>query len=152
MEEGGARQVVTQSKSPGWDAIRRDVQSTTRRNAVTVSKELMALARERDKRRRQRERTQYLLDLTYSRRCLNSFAEWYSVLSVCMTFVVFFLCVIAIAHLNTPSNVEEIRVPALILCACWVCALGCMGICTYAIEVADRRDAQTESNGSCCSH
>lgn len=139
---------TTPAKTRGWDAIRRDVQSTSRRNAVTVSKELMAIARKRYRRRRRRERVHYLLDLTYSQRCLKHCAEWYAAISACMTVVVFFMCAMVVANMNTPSNIEFIKVPALLICACWLCAIGNMGVCAYAIEFTKKRDERLESNNS----
>lgn len=130
------------SEPRSWEIIRREIHSTSRRNAVSISKELMEIARKQHRRRRRQERIQYILDMIYSQRCLSNCAEWYAAISACMTVVIFFMCAIVIAHVNTPSDIDFLKVPAFILCGVWLCSIGCMGVCAYAIEIEERHDSQ----------
>jgi hypothetical protein len=132
-----------------WDILRRDVQSNTRRNAVSVSKELMEVARERHREREWDEYVQRMFNHYYSRPCLNQCATWCATISACLTVGVLFLCVIAIAHVKTPSDLEFLKIPALTVGACWMCAIGYVGVFAYAIEVGDLHSAESDSNSFC---
>lgn len=123
-----------------WELVRQEHANRARRNAIMISNEFMKIAlRTRNKRvKLNRRKLRYRYIFTPQR--LRCFVNLYVAVTICITAMIFGLCVVVIAHMDRANTLPNMISYATFVSAAWVISMACLGTCLKLVELGEELD------------